>query len=261
MLRAGGTAAAIVLVAPLFGSLLAYRDLLEALPSEHPVYGIEALSLMPESLGSIEHVATHYLKVMEALGPNTRIMSFSAGGVLAYEIARQLQVLGRGLDGVYLMDCFHNTAPSQKKANYVLDLENVHGLVRIPYDKTFVESMTTDAREQYLRRIFAANNVFAKTYEEVLETFQSLHEAYDAYAPQPGAVTLVQVQGRDSHFGSFSNDWSALVTADLVTAALPLEHNEIGAAAKLLMAIVTSERLRLDEVLKAFGFTSESRSA
>ena len=77
------------------GGVLGYRDLVNQLDNEHPVYGLQSIALEdPEtSDGSIESMATRYISAIRSIQPKGpyRIGGYCFGGVVAYEMARQLE--------------------------------------------------------------------------------------------------------------------------------------------------------------------------
>ncbi|MET7334477.1 amino acid adenylation domain-containing protein [Nonomuraea sp. NPDC005650] len=88
---------------PLGGSALCYAPLATRL--ERPVVGLQALEAAVDT-GSVAGLARRYAKELHAAGDDEQytLMGWSAGGVLAFETARQLTALGARVDRVVLVD-------------------------------------------------------------------------------------------------------------------------------------------------------------
>lgn len=92
LVRMGGATSGtpLVLVHPVNGDLLCYRHLVSAVESRSIVYG---LSQVPRPMGTtIEEMAAHYLTELLAVTEDrpVRVAGWSSGGVIAYEMGRQL---------------------------------------------------------------------------------------------------------------------------------------------------------------------------
>ncbi len=109
-LRSDGRAAPLVVLPPGGGNLLRYAPLVGALPAEIPVVGVrlpgaDARSAIAET---IEDQATIMLAALDsavATGPY-RLLGWSTGGLLAWELARLLIERGDEVEIVALVDTF-----------------------------------------------------------------------------------------------------------------------------------------------------------
>ena len=92
------------------GSVLGYIDLAEQLGSDQPVYGLEASGFdgTAEQDKSIEEMASRNINTMRTLQPSGpyRIGGYCMGGVVAYEMARQLEAQGQEVALVAIMEGF-----------------------------------------------------------------------------------------------------------------------------------------------------------
>jgi thioesterase domain-containing protein/acyl carrier protein len=97
-IRVGDSARSpLVLVHPTGGSVLCYRDLASGLRTDRPVIALQDPGLIGEATyESVEELASTYLDRIEPLVRDHRYLlaGWSSGGVIAYEMARQ--VLARG---------------------------------------------------------------------------------------------------------------------------------------------------------------------
>jgi amino acid adenylation domain-containing protein len=90
------------LVHPISGNILSYRDLAARL-TDLPVYGIQARH---SDATSIERIAAEYLgqlRKIQEKGPY-RFAGYSAGGIIAFEMTRQLLDAGENVSSLFLID-------------------------------------------------------------------------------------------------------------------------------------------------------------
>jgi len=109
VIRAGEPGPALFCVHPGEGTVLCYRDLARHLPAGVPMYGLQALDfeLGRAPLVSIEEMATRYLDEIagERRSGPPLLAGWSFGGLVAYEMARQLRDRGEEPAGLFLFDC------------------------------------------------------------------------------------------------------------------------------------------------------------
>jgi amino acid adenylation domain-containing protein/non-ribosomal peptide synthase protein (TIGR01720 family) len=99
---------AIFCIHPIAGSVLSYAKLANLLEGKYTVYGIQASGLEGESLPShsVEEMAIHYIRKVKTIqdkGPY-KLMGWSMGGLIAYEMAVQLKAMGERVSFVNLID-------------------------------------------------------------------------------------------------------------------------------------------------------------
>ena len=94
------------------GGVLGYRDLAIALGEDQPLYGIQARGLDGRETrdASIEEMAARYIDIMRSHQPQGpyRIGGYCFGGVVAYEMARQLEKVG---EQVSVLAMFEGSIP------------------------------------------------------------------------------------------------------------------------------------------------------
>ena len=100
------------------GGILFYRELAAELAGVCAIYGVEASWLAGGHAEqcSIEEVAAEYVGRIRKVQPHGpyRLGGFSFGGVVAYEMARQLQHAGETTELVVLFDTFNPAHPPQR---------------------------------------------------------------------------------------------------------------------------------------------------
>jgi amino acid adenylation domain-containing protein len=93
---------------PILGDVFPYGTLSHLVASEGPVWALRAVGLEEgeEPLVGIEAMAERCLEEILAVRPAGpyRLLGFSLGGLVAFELARRLTALGETVDGVALVD-------------------------------------------------------------------------------------------------------------------------------------------------------------
>ncbi|HEX5709387.1 MAG TPA: AMP-binding protein, partial [Pyrinomonadaceae bacterium] len=104
-MHAGGAGVPFFFAHPVGGTTLCYYALAKRLGGDRPVYGFQATEAN-ETKASLEEVAAVYVEeLIEARAEGPYLLGgWSAGGVIAFEMARQLQRRGRRVALVALID-------------------------------------------------------------------------------------------------------------------------------------------------------------
>jgi thioesterase domain-containing protein/acyl carrier protein len=128
-LKPGGTRPPLFCVHDSSGNLLVYRRLVDHLDRDQPLYGLQypGQDRSPLKVLSIAALATQFaaeIRRAEPQGPYY-LAGFSVGGVIAFEVARQLLAAGRRVAFLALLDSFAPGYPSQglaKLRDHLLEL-------------------------------------------------------------------------------------------------------------------------------------------
>lgn len=108
-LQPQGTKPPLFCVHAVAGDLLAYRALARHLGEARPFYGLQAPGIASGAHpGSIEGLAALYLDAIRTVQPTGpyRLAGWSMGGVIAYEMARQLREAGERVASLALIDSY-----------------------------------------------------------------------------------------------------------------------------------------------------------
>ncbi len=114
-LRPEGEKPPLFFAAPVGGDVLSYRDLIERLPREFPIYGLQALGLDGVQLPhrSVNEIAAHYINEVKTVQPKGPyyLLGSSFGGLVAYEMAQQLHDMGDEVALVVMFDTYGPNYP------------------------------------------------------------------------------------------------------------------------------------------------------
>ncbi|NPC86792.1 hypothetical protein HPC49_52485, partial [Pyxidicoccus fallax] len=110
LLQKGGSRTPIFCVHPIGGDVFCYIELARQLGDEQPFYGLRARDsgATGESDTSLEALARAYLASIRSVQPAGpyRLMGWSMGGNIAFELARQLEAQGEEVELLALIDAY-----------------------------------------------------------------------------------------------------------------------------------------------------------
>lgn len=109
-LQAGHGQPALFLVGEVDGEVLPYRELVENLDPEMPVFGLRppGVDRVTPTLATVEDLAAHYVTEIRRVQPHGpyRLGGFCLSGLIAYEMARLLRAEGEDLELLALIDAY-----------------------------------------------------------------------------------------------------------------------------------------------------------
>lgn len=185
------------------GGILFYRQLAELLPKDRPFLAIESPDLGHSDeigVGSVEETAAHYVEMLRASRPHGPYLlaGYSYGGVVAYEMARQLVEAGHEVPFVALFDTMNPAAPIRPYAltervsvywNASNDLSLRERILKLA--GRFKDGVETHLRvKAEVAAAQKAGTAAAHTEMRAIQLREAHVAAMDAYVPQPFAGCL-----------------------------------------------------------------------
>jgi amino acid adenylation domain-containing protein len=214
-IRAKGTRPPLICVHPVGGNVLCYLELARQLDPDQPVFGLQ--HVVPDSGDlALEARAALYVEAIRKAWPEGRyrLAGWSLGGVIAYEMARQL-----GPEQVELLALLDPSVPGADPVAaaagpelFARDLAALSGADAFRAD---LRSLGADeALMHLLERAREADlvppDVDLPRLRELYETFQANLGALASYVPQPYPGSLVLLLPEERPDGQPAFDWSAL---------------------------------------------------
>jgi thioesterase domain-containing protein len=227
------------------GSVFIYRRFANYLDVRIPIYGLQAHGLANPKHRPYEHVdemAAHYIREMRTVQPHGpyRLCAFSAGGLIIFEMARQLHALGEEVGFLGMLDAYGPAYPQyvsvKNRADYkisvhlnTLRLHGVQGQVKYLWGRARHRCALT------LSRVFAG--LLPKMhlplpgrvrYEYFAWLIDQAAQNYPPGRSYPGEVTLFQASSQpngakpDPTLG-----WGGLVTGPIQVVDVTGTHNSI----------------------------------
>jgi len=109
-----------------WGNVLFYRKLVRHLPENQPVYGLQAKGLdgREKPTTSVTEMAANYIQAIRSVQPQGPyyIIGYSFGGVVAFEVARQLYIQGQEMAMLGILD---TPAPSGYELSNIKNNSNI----------------------------------------------------------------------------------------------------------------------------------------
>lgn len=110
-LQSEGSRPPLFCIHPVGGNVLCYVELARALGTAQPVYGVQATPVAAddtEPSETLEAVASRYVTALQKVQPAGpyQLLGWSLGGVLAFEMARQLEKAGQRVALLALLDSY-----------------------------------------------------------------------------------------------------------------------------------------------------------
>ena len=218
------------------GLLTPSMSLVQKIDTKYPLYGFEAAGNIDLAIDgvSIQALAEKYIRDIKAVSPQGpyRLLGWSFGGVLAYEIAHQLAQLGDEIEFIGLLDSHLRNTASEVDENafyrylaaYVADeslldkLATVRELV--PYHVNV--PLIDQDQQQYID-----DTLFARPVSALINTFHAFviaHERYSAAHVNSCAAHLFAATSSDDN--NIVN-WQKLLGNNLIVTTINGTHHRI----------------------------------
>jgi thioesterase domain-containing protein/acyl carrier protein len=240
-LRAHGSRRPLFCVHPVGGTVACYAELARRL-EDRPLYGLQVIGLEGESapLTRVEDMARAYVAALREVQPTGPYLlaGWSTGGVLAFEMARQLTQAGEAVARVLLLD---SRAPTWEDPGGGEDpLARARAQAGESGDDTVLlaaflreavgplpegteahlHTLAPAARLEHLLEQARTRNLLppgvgVPQLRRLFHVFQATSDAVGAYRPEPwsGELTLLRATGsRPSGGGDPTYGWGALST-------------------------------------------------
>ncbi|WP_157722062.1 non-ribosomal peptide synthase/polyketide synthase [Tumebacillus avium] len=200
------------------GMVHTYVELARQLGAEHTVYGLQSQGVEEGEtpLTTIEAMAAHYIAAIRFVQPEGPYLlgGWSLGGVVAYEMARQLREQGELAADVFLLDTamptWQQDRPQQDAKDFALMFANNWARQLGEDLSELLQQRETLSEQQILDYVFEqgrARQLFPPDLDQAAvlrgyHVFKNNIMAQQAYAPQPydGRLTLLIAQESADQF-------------------------------------------------------------
>jgi amino acid adenylation domain-containing protein len=226
------------------GNVMSYVTLARRLGREQPVYGLQSKGLDPDRkpTARVEDMASEYLEELFAVQPEGPYFlgGWSMGGVIAFEMARQLTAQGKSVAPLVLIDSTIQTGRVKKNGlddvSLLLALAEHHGLFLDDADHTFdhLRSLSLDEQLEFLLEKGAGYNQFPRDLgipqlRHLFKLFKVNVHATEHYRPAKSEQQVILLQAADAlprHAAATLKRWKKV--AEVVAAhRLPGDHYSI----------------------------------
>ncbi|SUE14960.1 non-ribosomal peptide synthetase [Rhodococcus gordoniae] len=226
-LRARGSRAPLFCVHPMYGLAWTYSGLTRFV-HDRPIYGIQSKALsedgyLPESLAGMAARYVEEIRTVQPHGPYN-LMGWSLGGVLAHEMAVQLQAAGESVDCLAMLDSHLN-----------LDVGDFRGAIRDELEQIGVvlddSADVTSLSDEHLQRVM--ETVPQEMVTLTAERFRNLYESALRSAELIASHTPGVFEGDLMYFSAADHPpaqdgaagrWSHLVTGTISDVPIDCVH-------------------------------------
>jgi thioesterase domain-containing protein len=193
------------------GGVACYQQLARLLGLDQPVYGLQAASLDGDRGGSltVEQMASNYLTELRKVQPHGpyRLGGWSVGGVIAFEMALQLERSGEQVETLPLVDSVvldcTQPQPPLRSVDLVLEFAQAYGLVlqprrvrRLPKARRLA-FILRQAKMAGLAPAALSLHDFGQLYRRHMRVFRANVEAVRRYAPHGRASHVLLLDAAD----------------------------------------------------------------
>jgi amino acid adenylation domain-containing protein len=232
------------------GNVLEYHDLARYLGKAQPFYGLQSAGLggrhAPHT--RVEDMAAHYIKEMRELQPVGPyfIGGRSLGGMIAFEMARQLRAQGQEVGLLALLDTYpsgyaklladqttlsarRNRAVSRTKA-HLANLSTLSLREKFLYLAAKSKFAPRKMKSQLWRRVYSSFEHLGRPLPRALQDIKELNSlAVREYVPQiySGHVTLFWASADLRASVDFVEGWRALAGGGIEVHEIPGSHLDI----------------------------------
>ncbi|MBA3947501.1 MAG: amino acid adenylation domain-containing protein, partial [Herpetosiphonaceae bacterium] len=211
-IQPNGTRPPLFCVHPIGGTVLCYRELAQLLGADQPCYGLQAPGIDDQQppIADITELARLYIAALRTLQPHGPyyLSGWSFGGVVAFEMAQQLQ---QQAEVVALLAVIDSTAPTANEAPlddttllayFAQDLGALFGQ-HLPITVETLRRLPVDQQLAYVLAQVREHNVVPPDIDPQdiarhFAGFKAHMEAARSYVPQPYPGHLAFFQAHDS---------------------------------------------------------------
>ena len=193
-IRTGGSKRPFFCFHPLGGNVLCYTHLARHLGSEQPVYGLQSVGLEDDQtpLTQIAAMAAHYVEAIRTVQPEGPYMlgGWSAGGVIAVEVAQRLRAQGQTVALLALLDSYAPVSPERPPPDDVQMLADLAQQFELELDDAALIGLEPDQRLAYVleqaERLNLAllGNDLARI-QRLFDVYKANASALHSYVPRP----------------------------------------------------------------------------
>ncbi len=259
-----GSGRPLFLVHPVGGGVLCYADLVRRLGPGRPVYGLQRPEEEAGLDDTLEAMAARYLAEIRSVQPHGpyRLGGWSMGGLVAFEMACQLTLLGEAVELLALLDPTPPTSPPagavgpDSRGRLLADFAEDLGIpsreiaarlaetefsARIEDEERLWPQLLAAARELGL----AAPDLGPEWLRRRFALFRANVAALEAYRPSPYAGSVLLLAAEPERVGDPAEPWLKLA-GTIEVRRLAGSHYEIvrepqvGALAEQLDALISA---------------------
>jgi len=226
-------------VHPVGGNVLCYNELSNHLGFERPFYGLQARGLAENQIPymRIEDMAAYYLDAIRTVRPDGPYLlgGWSMGGVIAYEMAQQLEGQGQQVSLLALMDArpvtsVDDAAPLDELtllSSFARDLGLPVDGLQLSTDE--LAQLDSDELLSYvLQRAIDAGiipgDIQLAHARRLFEVFKINVQALQSYRPEASSTRVTLLKAGEQEVADETMGWGALTSGEIEIHQVPGNH-------------------------------------
>lgn len=241
-IRPSGSKPPFFCVHPVGGEVLCYSPLARLLDTDQPFYGLQytEIDTSPGQVRSIELLATQYITALRSLQPQGPYLlgGWSMGGLIAFEMAQQLQKQGEAIALLLLIDSYAPTSDPEELQRDLQEsalrrqfVEDLVGLPSIPAlfsadnfsqsdDEWFFMTLYQNLKQM---GFLQAEQEYA-SLQKLFHIFKANKQALCLYQPQLYTGPLTILQASEHEGNAASQTWMSVASGALIDEVVPGTH-------------------------------------
>ncbi len=241
-IQPSGTGVPLFMVPGVGGNVLVFAKLARMLGTEQPLYGLQARGLDGKETPfiSVSEMAAHYVREVRRIHPDGPYLigGVCTGGLIGYEMARQLTVLGCQVT-LFMMDTWHPDSYSRYKHRLVAKafmsmivlgkiVGDIRSISRLPFSEWW---MTLTRKTQVALSLFSqslTDHIQDRDFQ-VQRLTEATLLAVARYEVQPTSAQVVNVVASNRHVDDVIPDtrhrWQDLGAGSSCTVHIPAEDS------------------------------------
>lgn len=226
-------------------NVLLFNTLAMNMSPDQPVYGLQAKGLdgIDEPLDKIEDIAAHYISAIIEQNPSGpyALAGYSFGGIIAFEMARQLEALGKEVKMLAMFDTYAYRSPQYDPAPVKLYKKGKFFIKRFFYTFTFsngfrytIVNTGTNIKRRFIRYYwnlkYGKNQTQAGIfgYSNKVDVMNEYAEKNYQLKPYDIVVDVFRAENRTFYMDDFENlGWKPYAKKGVHIHKIPGEHNTI----------------------------------
>ncbi len=227
------------------GGVFSYIELSHHLGPNQPFYGLQALRRTgePEPLSNIEEMAKSYIEAIRSLEPHGpyQLGGWSMGGLIAYEMARQLREQSQEVSLLALIDSGvpklmvkeFEVEETQLLAGFLITTGEMFGK-QITISPVDLQGLDSETQLSYLMDQAEQVGLLSRLggpqrFQSYLDVFRANVKAVLNYKPQKSEqpIVLIRATENSTNGNNATMGWDELTTAPVSVFTVPGNHYSI----------------------------------
>lgn len=226
-------------------NVLLFNTLAANMSTDQPVYGLQAKGLdgIDEPLDKIEDIAAHYIGAIMEQNPTGpyALAGYSFGGIIAFEMARQLEALGKDVKMLAMFDTYAYRSPHYDPAVVKFYKRSRFFIKRLFYTFTFsngvkyqLKEKSTNVKRRFIRMWwnfkYGKNQTQAGIfgYSNKVDVMNEYAEKHYQLKPYNITVEVFRAENRTFYMDDFEYlGWKPYAMKGVKIHPIPGEHNTI----------------------------------